>query len=73
MIVKLTGDGAVSLGMIALEGDEIIALWVANLLDDRFLTAHGAGRDETSLDGQEVQKGWDGWDVIGLAVSLQLT
>ena len=54
VVVKVSGDGTVGPFVIALEGDEIIALLVADLLDDGSLAPHGVDRHDTALDGQKL-------------------
>ena len=44
VVVKVPGDGTVGPFVIALEGDEIIALLVVNLLDDGSLAPHSVDR-----------------------------
>ena len=68
VVVNVSSNAAVGSFVIALEGDEIIALLVMNLLDYGFLASHGVDRHDTALDGQELQEFRNGGVLIGLAV-----
>src|SRR5215813_8044782 len=51
VLMKVLFDRRVGLFVIALQGQEIVATLVLNLLRDGCLTAHRINRDNTTFDG----------------------
>ena len=59
--------------LVALEGKDVIGLFVDDLLGDGPLAAHGVDRDHGAFDGQHVQELRDGDNLVGLVGHLHLT
>src|SRR5262249_15345766 len=63
---------SVGLFVVALQGQEIVTTLALDLISNGRLAAHRIDGHNTAFDGKQVQKVWNGRDLIGLAVRLQL-
>ena len=58
--------------LVILDGQQVIAAPVENLLSDLGLTTDGVDRDDAALEGQRVEQRLDSWDFVAFAASVFL-
>jgi hypothetical protein len=72
VLMQVLFDRRIGLCVIALQGQEIVATLVPDVLRDGGLTAHRINGDNTALDGSQLEEVRHGSDLIGLCLCLDL-
>ena len=70
--VEVVGEVLIQVGLILLDGQDIVGLLLAHLRGDLLLTTHGVDRDDRPGQLQDLQQLGDGGDLVALVVHRDL-